>query len=233
MSSLDSAADRPAAGRGLPRLFEVGVSCLGLLVLSPVLLLLALLVRVGSRGPALFRQIRVGRQGKNFELLKLRSMRLGAAGPQVTAAGDSRVTGVGRWLRRYKLDELPGLWNVMRGEMALVGPRPEVPAYVDLENPSWQKVLSVRPGLSDPVTVELRNEEELLAGAEDAESFYRQILQPYKLQAYERYVNERTAWSDLRVLGRTSMAIFLPNQSPPPSIEELRARVEEHHGTHS
>lgn len=233
MSSLDTAASGPTPGRGLPRLFDVGVSCLGLLVLAPVLLLFALLVRVGSTGPVLFRQVRVGRQGKTFELLKFRSMRVGAPGPEVTAAGDSRVTGLGRWLRRLKLDELPELWNIARGDMALVGPRPEVPAYVDLENPSWQRVLSVRPGLTDPVTVELRNEEELLAGAEDPEAFYQRILQPYKLAGYERYLDERTAWSDLKVLWQTLMAVFHPSRTSPPSIEELRARVEDNHATHT
>jgi len=231
MSSLDSAASGPTAGRGLPRLFDVGVSFLGLLVLAPVLLGLALLVRVGSQGPALFRQARIGREGKTFELLKFRSMRVGEPGPEVTAAGDSRVTGVGRWLRRFKLDELPELWNVARGDMALVGPRPEVPAYVDLENPSWQRVLSVCPGLTDPVTIELRNEEELLAGVEHPETFYQQVLQPYKLASYEKYLDERTAWSDLKVLGQTLMAVLRPTQASPPSIEELHARVEENHGT--
>jgi len=231
MSSLDSAASGPTAGRGLPRLFEVGVSCLGLLVLAPVLLLLALLVRVGSRGPALFKQARVGQNGRTFELVKFRSMRIGERGAQITTGGDSRVTGVGRWLRKFKLDELPQLWNVIRGEMGLVGPRPEVPAYVDLDDPTWQRVLSVRPGLTDPVTVELRNEEELLAGAEDPGAFYQQILQPYKLQCYERYVEERTARSDLNILGQTMMAVLRPAQTPPPSIEELRARVEQSHGT--
>ena len=231
MSSLDSAASGSTSGGGLPRLFEVGVSCLGLLVMAPVLFILALLVRIESRGPALFKQVRVGQNGRTFELLKIRSMRLEAAGLEVTAAGDPRVTAVGRWLRKFKLDEIPELWNVVRGEMALVGPRPEVPAYVDLDDPAWQRVLSVRPGLTDPVTVELRNEEELLASAEDAETFYQQILQPYKLASYEGYLGERTAWSDLKVLGRTFLAVILPTRTPPPSIEELRARVEQSHGT--
>jgi len=179
----------------------------------------------------LFKQVRVGRRGQAFELLKFRSMWVGAEGPEITAAADARVTGIGRWLRRFKLDELPELWNVVRGDMALVGPRPEVPGYVDLENPSWQRVLSVRPGLTDPVSVELRNEEALLASAEDPENFYEQILQPYKLGGYERYLGKRTPRSDLKVLWQTVMAVFLPMRTPPPSIEELRARVGKSHGT--
>jgi len=202
-----------------------------LLALAPLLVFLALLVRAGSRGPVLFKQARVGQNGRTFELVKFRSMRPGGGGAEITAAGDSRLTRIGRWLRRFKLDELPQLWNVIRGEMGLVGPRPEVPAYVDLESPAWQRVLSVRPGLTDPVTIELRNEEELLAGAEDPETFYQQVLQPYKLQCYERYVDERTAWSDLGILGATLMAVLRPAQTPPPSVDQLRARVERKHGT--
>jgi len=231
MSSPDSAASGGAAGRGLPRLFDVAVSCLGLLVLAPIVLLIAVAVKLASRGPVLFRQVRVGRGGPTFELLKFRSMRVGESGPEITAAGDSRVTGIGRSLRRSKLDELPGLWNVVRGDMALVGPRPEVPAYVDLDDPSWRSVLSVRPGLTDPVTVALRNEEELLASVEEPEVFYKRVLQPYKLAAYERYLSERTTWSDLKVLWQTFMAVFQPARTPPPSVEEIRARVEDDHGT--
>jgi len=233
MSSLDSAVSGPTEKRGLPRLFEVGVSCLGLLLLAPLLFLIALLVKAGSRGPVLFKQARVGRHGRTFELVKFRSMRIGAGGAEITTAGDSRITGVGRWLRKFKLDELPQLWNVVRGEMGLVGPRPEVPAYVDLESSAWKMVLSVRPGLTDPVTVELRNEEELLAGAEDPETFYQQVLQPYKLQSYERYVGERSAWSDLKILGQTVKAVLRPAQNPPPSVDQLRARVEGKHGIES
>ena len=114
--------------------------------------------------------------------------------------------------------------------MALVGPRPEVQAYVDLEDPSWQRVLSVRPGLTDPVTVMLRNEEELLAGVEDPAGFYQRTLLPYKLAAYERYLSERTAGTDLRVLWQTLLAVILPARTPQPSVEEIRAQVDNDHG---
>lgn len=231
MSSPDFVVSGEVAGRGLPRLFDMTVSCLGLVVLAPILLLIAVAVKSTSRGSVLYRQARVGRRGRLFELLKFRSMRVGEPGPEITATGDSRVTGIGRTLRRTKLDELPGLWNVVKGDLALVGPRPEVPAFVDLEDPAWQRVLSVRPGLTDPVTVTLRNEEELLASVEDPVGLYKQVLRPYKLAEYERYLSGRTAWSDVVVLWQTLMAVLLPARTPPPSVEEIRARVEDNHGS--
>jgi lipopolysaccharide/colanic/teichoic acid biosynthesis glycosyltransferase len=217
-----------APAEGLPGWFERGIACVGFCALSPVLLLCAVAVRMSSRGPALFRQERVGKDGRSFRLLKFRSMRANSGGVQVTARGDARITGVGRFLRKAKLDELPELWNVVRGELSLVGPRAEVPRYVDLEDPLWKRVLEARPGITDPVTLRLRNEEELIAAAGgDPEDFYRRVLQPLKLQGYIRYLERRTAWSDLGVLVRTVFAVVMPSTAPPPMLDDLKKGAEE------
>lgn len=219
-------------GPGLPRGFEVVLCAVGLTVLGPLLVAIALAIKVTSPGPVLFRQRRIGRGGEPFTLHKFRSMRIDTPGSRVTAAGDRRITPVGRVLRRTKLDELPELFDVLRGDMALVGPRPEVPAYYDPTSPLWRPVVAVRPGLTDPVTLRLRNEEALLAsvaGPEDAgarEAFYRDVLLPYKLRGQAEYAARRTRWSDLRLLVLTLWRVLVPSSAPPPSIEEVRASVE-------
>lgn len=212
-----------SAGKGLPNWLERPVAGIGFCALSPLLLLCTAAVRLSSAGPVLFCQERVGKGGRLFRLLKFRSMRVNAGGAQVTARGDSRITSVGRILRKTKLDELPELWNVVRGELSLVGPRAEVPKYVDLEDPHWQRVLEVRPGITDPVTLRLRNEEELIAAAGgDPEVFYREALQPLKLQGYIRYLDRRTVWSDLGVLVRTVFAVVVSSNAPPPALDDLK-----------
>lgn len=164
----------------------------------------ALAVRLDSPGPALFRQTRLGLGGKPFELLKFRSMRVGAAGSAVTAGGDPRVTRVGRVLRRFRLDELPQLWNVVRGDMALVGPRPEVPRFIDLEDPRWQRVLSVRPGITDPTTVAFADEEQRLAAlGGDPDVTYRELLLPTKLASQIAWLERRSMRGDLEALWAT------------------------------
>jgi lipopolysaccharide/colanic/teichoic acid biosynthesis glycosyltransferase len=164
--------------------------------------------------------------GKPFTLYKFRSMVAHNGGPQVTAKGDPRVTGVGRLLRKTKLDEPPELWNVVRGDLSLVGARPEVVRYVELENPLWREVLEARPGITDPVTLRLRNEEALLQGCGgDAERFYRETLQPYKLLGYREYLRERTWWSDVQVLMRSVLAVVFPAKAPPPGLDEIERVV--------
>jgi len=196
---------------GIPRAVEAVVAGVGLVVVSPVIALAGVVVRWTSTGPAFFRQERIGRAGRPFTLYKLRTMRISKDGPQITARGDSRVTPIGRFLRRSKLDELPQLWNVVRGDMALVGPRPEVRRYVAAEDPIWQRVLSVRPGITDPVTLELRDEESLLAAAPgDPERFYREELLPAKLRQYAAYLDRRSVWSDVAVLWKTVVAVLIP-----------------------
>jgi lipopolysaccharide/colanic/teichoic acid biosynthesis glycosyltransferase len=211
-------------GRGLPRWLEAGASLVVLVLALPLLGLIALLVALSSRGPVLFRQTRVGKDGRPFELLKFRSMRVGNGGPRITVGGDSRVTAVGRVLRATKLDELPELWNVVRGDMSLVGPRPELPDYVDSGDPRRAIVLAVRPGITDPVTLALRNEEELLASVDgDRETFYCEVLRPYKLAGYAEYLRKRTWRSDVAVLVATLVAGVFPGRAPAPTIAELRA----------
>ncbi len=182
-----------------------------------------LAVWIEDGGPIFFRHVRVGRGGRKFALLKFRSMRKGAGGPAITAGGDARVTRVGRILRRYKLDELPQLWNVVRGDMALVGPRPEAPEYVDADNPAWRAALGVRPGITDLATLIYRNEEEILAGVPDPERYYREVLLPAKLELNLRYAAASTPASDLRLLALTLRYSFLPSGFDPARIERAFA----------
>jgi lipopolysaccharide/colanic/teichoic acid biosynthesis glycosyltransferase len=215
-----------AAGRGLPRVLEVAIAALGLVGCSPVLLAAALAIKLTSKGPILFKQVRVGQGGVPFPLTKLRTMRTAAIGRSVTVGGDPRVTRVGRVLRHLKIDELPELWNVLRGDMALVGPRPELAEYVTSESNLWEAVLAVRPGMTDPVTVRLRSEEQLLASSgDDPERFYRETLQPFKLLGYATFLETRTWRSDLVVLWDTVRAVVFPGSVRPPSIAEMRAQV--------
>jgi len=197
----------------------------GLVVSSPFLCLAGILIRLTSPGPVLFRQQRVGRMGKRFELIKFRSMRVENAGTQVTARGDVRITRIGRLLRKTKLDEMPELWNVARGELSLVGPRPEVARYVNLEDPMWQNVLEARPGITDPVTLALRNEEELLGEQADPETFYRDVLQPYKLAGYVKYLENRTWRTDVGVILETLRAVVLLGRARPPGMEEMAGEL--------
>ena len=176
---------------------------------APVLAAAAVAIAATSGMPVFFRQLRVGRHGRGFTLIKLRTMRPSGDGPKVTAGNDPRITAVGRFLRRTKLDELPELWNVLRGDMSFVGPRPEVADYVHPDNPLWREILSVRPGLTDPVTLRLRHEEALLESvAGDRETYYRETLQPRKLAGYVEYLRRRSWRSDLGVLVATAGAIL-------------------------
>ncbi|MCH9647215.1 MAG: sugar transferase [Deltaproteobacteria bacterium] len=207
---------------GLPRWVDFLSSFLGLLLISPLLLAVAAAVACSSRGPILFRQQRVGRGGKPFTFYKFRSMYHNPEGLPLTASGDSRVTPLGKVLRKLKLDELPGLVNVLKGDVSLVGPRPEVPRFVDLNDPLWQEVLKAKPGVTDPVTLRLRNEEELLGALEgDPELFYTLYLLPFKLRGYCSYLSQRTWRSDLWVLWNTFLGIIFPGRNPPPTSDEL------------
>lgn len=207
---------------GLPRVFDVAFAICGLIVTAPVVLLAAILIRIEGKGPIVFRQLRIGKGKKAFTLFKLRSMYVGTEGALVTAARDKRVTRIGRLIRRTKIDELPELWNVIRGDMSIVGPRPEVPDLVNVNDPIWEEVLSVRPGLTDPVTLRLRNEEALLAHFREDEEFYSEILQPYKLQGYLRFISDRTWKTDLKVIFETCIAIVFPQTAKPPTVEEMQ-----------
>lgn len=193
----------------LKRLFDLLASAMGLVLLSPLLALIAIAIRLTSPGPIFYRARRVGRGGREFTLYKFRSMVADADrhGPGITAAGDPRVTPVGRVLRRTKLDELPQLWNVLRGDMTLVGPRPEDPRYVALYTPEQRRVLDVRPGITSLASLEYRNEESILRGP-DWEQRYVQEVMPAKLAIDLRYVQRATLFSDLVIILRTLLALF-------------------------
>ena len=215
------------ARNGLPRWAEATFAIAGLVVAAPVIGLTGLGIVVFSGRPVFFRQQRVGQNGDTFNLYKLRTMTPSVGGPQITSNGDSRITRLGRFLRNTKLDELPTLWNVVRGDMSLVGPRPEVPRFVQLADPTWQKVLAVKPGITDPVTVRLRSEAELLAQIEgDTEEYYAKELQPAKLKGYVAYLEERTWRTDLKVLLQTLVAVVVPRESGGQSVDGVSRLAE-------
>ncbi len=209
MDSPSKPRRRPAAGIA-KRAFDIAVSAVLLVALAPLLIVIALAVGSTSPGGPLFRQVRVGREGKPFRIAKFRSM----AVAETSEAGSfepgssARVTAVGRVLRRTKLDELPQLWNVLCGEMSLVGPRPEVPRWTQVHADRWRDVLSVRSGITDPASLEFRHEEALLAAEADPEAAYRDRILPRKLDLAEQYVRERTFAGDLAILARTAIAVF-------------------------
>lgn len=200
---------RVPSDAGLPRLVELGVAALGLALLSPLLVAIAIAVWAHDRGPVFFRAARVGRGGEPFRLYKFRTMRVGAerSGPAITANGDQRITPVGHWLRRTKLDELPQLLNVLRGEMRLVGPRPEDPRYVDMYTIEQRRILEAAPGITSAAALAYRHEEQLLAG-DGWERFYRDEVMPAKIEIDLVYLKHRTAWTDLHLIARTAMAMF-------------------------
>jgi lipopolysaccharide/colanic/teichoic acid biosynthesis glycosyltransferase len=191
-------------------LMDAAAAAIALTLLAPVLLVLALLLVLADGRPIFFHQKRIGKDGQPFVILKFRTMRSSVSGPAITAASDCRITPLGKWLRRFKLDELPQLFNVLRGEMSLIGPRPEVPAYVDASDPLWRAVLRARPGITDLATLAFRNEEELLGPAADPEAHYRAVILPAKLRLNVLYQQSRTWSRDLKLLWLTARYSFFP-----------------------
>jgi lipopolysaccharide/colanic/teichoic acid biosynthesis glycosyltransferase len=198
---------------------DVFLAALALLILTPFLILIAAGVLVSSGLPILFKQHRVGRGGKLFQVLKFRTMKSGKPGPSITSRGDSRITPMGRVLRKFKLDELPQLWNVFRGDMSLVGPRPEVPRFVDMSDPVWRSVLQVRPGITDPASIAFRNEEEILAKAADPIAFYENDVLPAKLALNLAYLEKRSFLLDMQVILKTARCAISPGR---PNSKESR-----------
>jgi lipopolysaccharide/colanic/teichoic acid biosynthesis glycosyltransferase len=192
----------------LKQSFDVIASAAGLLVLSPLFIAISLAVKLNDGGPVFYRARRVGRGGRLFRLYKFRTMRVDAdkKGPGITASGDTRITRIGRWLRRTKLDELPQLLNVLLGDMSLVGPRPEDPRYVALYTPEQRQVLSVRPGITSAASLAYRNEEQLLTGP-NWETVYREEVMPAKLAIDLEYLSQRTLQTDIQLILRTIGAL--------------------------
>ena len=192
----------------MKRTFDLLLSSIGLLVASPLLLILALAVWLDDGAPVLFRQRRVGRDGVPFWMLKFRSMRVGGSGPSITVGADSRITRIGRFLRRLKLDELPQLCNVLRGEMSFVGPRPEVEEYVKRYSDAERVVLHLKPGITDPASLAMFDEGEILAQAADPESYYVKVLMPEKIRVNLEYASRADFGTDLLVILATVLRAF-------------------------
>ena len=194
----------------MKRLFDIVASGCGLLLLSPVLLIVAIWIKLDSRGPVFYRQVRVGYKNKDFRIFKFRSMRIGAdKGSLVTIGGrDPRVTRSGYFIRKYKLDELPQLINVFIGDMSLVGPRPEVRHYVDYWTPEQMRVLDVRPGITDPASIKFRNENELMGQAENPEEYYIHVIMQEKIKLYLEYVANASFLYDLKLILQTFKVIL-------------------------
>ena len=193
----------------MKRLFDIVASGLGLIVLCPLFLILAIWIKLDSKGPVFYRQVRVGYKNKDFRIFKFRSMRVGAdKGSLVTIGGhDPRVTRSGYFIRKFKFDELPQLINVFLGDMSLVGPRPEVRHYVDYWTPEQMHVLDVRPGITDPASIKFRNENELMERTEDPEKYYVEVIMQEKIKLYLEYVEKHSFFYDLGLIFKTFWVI--------------------------
>ena len=193
----------------MKRIFDIVASGLGLLVLSPLFLIIAIWIKLDSPGPVFYRQVRVGRHNKDFRIFKFRSMRVGSdKGSLVTIGGhDPRVTRSGYFIRKFKIDELPQLINVFIGDMSLVGPHPEVRHYVNYWTPEQMHVLDVRPGITDPASIKFRNENELMEKAESPEDYYINVIMQEKIKLYLEYVRNASFWYDIQLIFKTFWVI--------------------------
>lgn len=193
----------------MKRLFDLLASGIGLILVGPLFLILAIWIKLDSKGPVFYRQVRVGKDNKDFRIYKFRSMRVGSdKGSLITVGGhDPRITRSGYFIRKFKLDELPQLINVFIGDMSLVGPRPEVRRYVDYWTPEQMHVLDVRPGITDPASIRYRNENELLEQAEDPDKYYIEVIMQDKIKLYLDYVQHHTFWGDIKLIFQTFWTI--------------------------
>ena len=194
----------------MKRIFDIVASGLGLLAFSPIFIILAIWIKLDSKGPIFYRQVQVGRHNKDFRIFKFRSMRVGSdKGSLVTIGGrDPRITRSGYFIRKFKLDELPQLINVFVGDMSLVGPRPEVRHYVGYWTEEQMHVLDVRPGITDPASIKFRNENELLETAEDPEKYYIEVIMQEKIKLYLEYVEKTSFWYDIKLIFKTFWVII-------------------------
>ena len=192
------------------RLFDIVASGIAVVLLSPVLTFIAIVIKRGSRGPVFYKGARIGKNGRPFHILKYRTMVLDAdkIGGSSTPEDDPRITGIGKFLRKYKLDELPQLFNVLKGEMSLVGPRPQVKWAVDLYSPTEKRVLSVPPGITDYASLHFSNEGEILLGSTDPDKDYMEKIHPKKMALSLKYVQERSLFLDIKIIFQTLAAIL-------------------------
>ena len=193
------------------RLLDIIASICGLIILSPLFIILGIWIKLDSKGPVFYKQIRVGQYGKDFALYKFRSMRVGADKKGLITVGgkDNRITKVGYFIRKYKLDEFPQLLNVLKGDMSLVGPRPEVRKYVDLYTDEQKKVLSVRPGITDYASIEYVDENEILGNTEDPDKTYIEVIMPDKIKYNMKYINNRSVIEYIKVIFLTFKSIIV------------------------
>lgn len=188
----------------IKRIFDFSSSLLGLLILFPLLILISFAIKIGSSGPILFSQKRVGKDGKQFILIKFRSMMINQeSNNTATAKGDDRITTIGVFLRKYKLDELPELWNVLKGEMSLVGPRPDVPGYADHLKGEDRKVLKLRPGITGTASLKYANEEEILSAQDDPQKYNDEVIFPDKVKVNLEYYKNQSLWLDIKIIFAT------------------------------
>ena len=192
------------------RFFDIFASGLGLLILSPLFIVVAIWIKFDSKGPVFYKQLRVGRHNKDFYIYKFRSMRVGADSGSLVTIGerDPRVTRSGYFIRKFKIDELPQLFNVLIGDMSLVGPRPEVRHYVDYWTEEQMRVLDVRPGITDPASIKYCNENELMEKAENPEEYYINVIMQEKIKLYLEYVDNASFWYDIKLIFKTFLVIL-------------------------
>lgn len=185
----------------LKRIFDITLSLFGLIILLPFMLIIAILIKFDSKGPIFFKQIRVTKGGREFKILKYRTMRVGSDKySQITVGKDERITKIGSFLRKYKLDEIPQLINVLIGDMSLVGPRPEVPKYVALYTDEQKEILKVRAGITDYASIKFSNENDLLALEEDSEKAYIEKIMPKKIELNKKYLSEISMLTDIKII---------------------------------
>ena len=185
----------------LKRIFDITLSLFGLIILLPFMLIIAILIKIDSKGSVFFKQIRVTKNGKEFKIFKYRTMRVGSDKySQITVGKDGRITKIGSFLRKYKLDEIPQLINVLIGDMSLVGPRPEVPKYVALYTDEQKEILKVRAGITDYASIEFSDENDLLASEEDPEKAYIEKIMPKKIELNKKYLSETSVLTDIRII---------------------------------
>ena len=194
----------------LKRFFDLILSLIGLLIIVPILFLITILIKISSSGPVFYKQVRVGKNNKDFKIFKFRTMHVNAHKKGLLTVGgrDPRVTSIGYYLRKFKLDELPQLINVFKGDMSFVGPRPEVRQFVNLYSEIQKKVLNVKPGITDLASIEFRNENEILSKEEDPNQYYIDYIMPKKLEINLKYINQRNLLKDFVVIIKTIKVIF-------------------------